>query len=71
MEPSGIVVIVDRHLSEAAQLVAQKGAELAREVGFEAEGLAIADDPDTPVAETIVRVIRHAPCAVVVTRSED
>ena len=80
----------------------RKGAELAREAGFEAEGLAIADDPETPVAGTIVRVlrerdaravvigahghggvsslllgstsrdvIRHAPCPVVVTRSED
>ena len=95
-------VEVDRDLSEAAQRLAQKGAELAREAGFEAEGLAIADDPETPVAETIVRVlrerdaravvigahghggvsslllgstsrdvIRHAPCPVVVTRSED
>lgn len=95
-------VEVDRDLSEAAQLVAQKGADLAGEVGFEGEGLAIADDPDTPVARTIVRVlrerdaravvvgahghggvsslllgstsrdvIRHAPCPVVVTRSED
>src|SRR5829696_6360310 len=52
-------VEVDRDLSEAAQRVARKGAELAREAGFEAEGLAIADDPETPVAETIVRVLRE------------
>jgi nucleotide-binding universal stress UspA family protein len=59
-------VEVDRDLSEAAQRVARRGAELARDAGFEAEGLAIADDPETPVAETIVRVLRERDAQAVV-----
>jgi nucleotide-binding universal stress UspA family protein len=59
-------VEVDRELSEAAQRLAQKGARLARDAGFEADGLAIADDPDTPVAETIVRVVRERGARAVV-----
>jgi len=59
-------VEVDMELSERAQRLARKGAGLAREAGFEAEGLAVADDPDTPVAETIVRVVREREGRVVV-----
>jgi nucleotide-binding universal stress UspA family protein len=50
---------VDRTLSEQAQRLAQQGAAIARQVGFEADGLAIAEDVDTPVSETIVRVARE------------
>jgi nucleotide-binding universal stress UspA family protein len=32
---------------------------MAHDSGFEAEGLAVADDMDTPVAETIVDVARE------------
>jgi nucleotide-binding universal stress UspA family protein len=59
-------VEVDRELSEAARRLAQKGAGLARDAGFEADGLAIADDPDTPVAETIVRVVQERDARAVV-----
>jgi nucleotide-binding universal stress UspA family protein len=47
---------VDDELAERSQKLAQQGAELAREAGFEPEALAVADDVDTPVAETIVSV---------------
>jgi nucleotide-binding universal stress UspA family protein len=50
---------VDQELAERSQLMAQHGAELAREAGFEAEALAVADDADAPVAETIVTVARE------------
>jgi nucleotide-binding universal stress UspA family protein len=47
---------VDEELAERSQMMAQHGAGLAREAGFEAEALAVADDVDMPVAETIVNV---------------
>jgi nucleotide-binding universal stress UspA family protein len=47
---------IERALAEHAQRVAQHGAALAREAGFEAEGLAVADAPSVSVAGTIVRV---------------
>jgi nucleotide-binding universal stress UspA family protein len=50
---------VDEELAERPQMMAQHGAELAREAGFEAEALAVADDADTPAAETIVMVARE------------
>jgi nucleotide-binding universal stress UspA family protein len=52
-------VEVDQELGERSQKLAQQGAELAREGGFEPEALAVADDVDTPVAETIVAVARE------------
>jgi nucleotide-binding universal stress UspA family protein len=50
---------VDQELAERSQMMAQHGAEMAREAGFEAEALAVADDVDTAVAETIVTVARE------------
>ena len=47
----------DRQLYENAQRAAEQGAQLAREVGFaEAEPLVVAEEPEIPVAETIVSV---------------
>jgi nucleotide-binding universal stress UspA family protein len=57
---------IDRAMAERAQRMAQHGAQLAREVGLEADGLAVADDPDVPVAETIVRVARQRDAQAVV-----
>lgn len=56
---------VDNAMYEQAQQTAQKGAALARESGFDAEGLAVADE--ITVAETLVRVAQehHAPAIVV------
>jgi nucleotide-binding universal stress UspA family protein len=51
---------VDRELAASSERLAQKGAGLARDAGFaDAAGLAVADDPDVPVADTIVRVARE------------
>jgi nucleotide-binding universal stress UspA family protein len=47
---------IEEEIAESSQRLAQKGAGLARDAGFEAEGLAVADDVDVPVAETVVRV---------------
>jgi nucleotide-binding universal stress UspA family protein len=48
---------LDRALYERAQRLAQHGAELAKETGLEAEGLAVADD--VTVADTLVRLARE------------
>jgi nucleotide-binding universal stress UspA family protein len=45
---------IEKSMQERAQRLAQKGATLARDAGFDAEGLAVADDVDVPVSETIV-----------------
>jgi nucleotide-binding universal stress UspA family protein len=50
---------IDQELAERSQRLAQQGAELAREAGFDPEALAVADDLDKPVAETIVDVARE------------
>jgi nucleotide-binding universal stress UspA family protein len=57
---------IDRTLAEHAQRMAQHGAGIARAAGFDAEGLAIADEPAVPVAETIVRVARERGAQTVV-----
>lgn len=57
---------VDRTMAERAQRIAQEGARIAGESGFEEpEGLAVADDVDVPVAETIARVARERHAQVV------
>jgi nucleotide-binding universal stress UspA family protein len=50
---------IDEAMHERAQRLAQNGAGLARDAGFEAEGLAVAEDVHVPVAETLVRVARE------------
>ena len=51
---------VDRELAEASARVATRGAEIAREAGFdEPTGTAIADEPDVSVAATLLRVARE------------
>jgi nucleotide-binding universal stress UspA family protein len=55
---------LDHAMHERAQHLAQHGAELARQAGFAAEGLAVADE--VSVAETIVRVARERDAQAVV-----
>jgi nucleotide-binding universal stress UspA family protein len=58
---------VDRELSEQAQRLAQKGAGLARDAGFEApEGLAIAEDAHVPLHETIVAKAKELDAVAIV-----
>jgi nucleotide-binding universal stress UspA family protein len=59
-------VEIDQAMAERAQKLAQQGAERAREAGFQADGLAVAEDVGTPVAETIVNVARERDAAAVV-----
>jgi nucleotide-binding universal stress UspA family protein len=54
-------VRVDRALYEGAQRLARKGAEMAKEAGFEAEGLAVADE--RTVADTLVVVAEERDAA--------
>jgi nucleotide-binding universal stress UspA family protein len=49
-------VEIDEAMQERAQGLAQQGAGLARDAGFKAEGLAVADDPERPVPETLLEV---------------
>jgi nucleotide-binding universal stress UspA family protein len=50
---------IDERASENARRLAQQGADLARELGMDAEGLAVAEDPEITVAETLVRLARE------------
>jgi nucleotide-binding universal stress UspA family protein len=57
---------IDEKLAERSQLMAQHGAELAKAAGFDAEGLAIAEEIDVTIAETIVGVARRRDAQAVV-----
>jgi nucleotide-binding universal stress UspA family protein len=59
-------VEIDQTMAERAQKLAEQGARMAREAGFEADGLAVAEDVDTPIAETIVSVARDREAAAIV-----
>jgi nucleotide-binding universal stress UspA family protein len=47
---------IDRQLYESAQRMAEQGAALAREAGFEVDGLVVAEEVEITIAETIIRV---------------
>lgn len=57
---------VDRRQFEAAQRAAAIAAEQARRLGLDAEPLVVADDPETPVAETLLRVAHERDVAALV-----
>jgi nucleotide-binding universal stress UspA family protein len=59
-------VEIDQTMAARAQKLAEQGARMAREAGFEADGLAVAEDVDTPIAETIVSVARDREAAAIV-----
>jgi nucleotide-binding universal stress UspA family protein len=55
----GTALEIDQHLQERAQRLAEQGAALARDAGFtDPEAVVAADDVETSVAETLVRVAR-------------
>ena len=56
----------DRALYEGAQQAAQRAAAFARALGLEAEGLVVAEDPEIPVAETLLRLARERDAQVIV-----
>jgi nucleotide-binding universal stress UspA family protein len=57
---------IDQQMYERAQQLAQQGAEIAREAGLEAGSLAVAEDPDVPIGDVLVRVARERDAAAVV-----
>jgi nucleotide-binding universal stress UspA family protein len=57
---------IEQSLAERSQELARKGAQLARDAGFDAEGLVVAEDLGVPVAETIVKVLRERDAQAVV-----
>jgi nucleotide-binding universal stress UspA family protein len=57
---------IEGEVKERAQRLAQHGAELARQAGMEAEGLAVADDLDVKVAETLANVAEQRGAAAIV-----
>ena len=57
---------IDEEVKGQAQRVAQHGAELARQAGMEAEGLAVADDVQVTSAGTIVAVAEKRDAAAIV-----
>jgi nucleotide-binding universal stress UspA family protein len=50
---------LDRELYEGAQRTAEQGMRLAREAGLDVEGLAVAEEVEITIAETIVDVARR------------
>ena len=56
---------VDWSIAERAQRLAEHGAALAREAGLDAEGLAVAEEVDVPVPETVVDVAEKRRAAVI------
>ena len=50
---------VDRQLCEDARRMAEQGARLAKEAGLDVEGLAVAEEVEVTIAETIVDVARE------------
>jgi nucleotide-binding universal stress UspA family protein len=57
---------IEQEVKERAQQLAQHGAELARQAGMEAEGLAVADEVEVTIAETIVDVAKKRDAAAIV-----
>jgi nucleotide-binding universal stress UspA family protein len=57
---------IDRAQYAAAQRLAEQGAELARESGLQAQGMAVAEELETTVAQALVRVARDRAAAVIV-----
>ena len=57
---------IDEEVKEQAQRMAQHGAELARQAGMDAEGLAVADEVQVTSAETIVEVAEKRDAAAIV-----
>ncbi len=57
-------VLTDQALSDGARLMADRGAALAAELGFEAEGLTVADE--VTVGRTLVRLAHERDAQVIV-----
>jgi nucleotide-binding universal stress UspA family protein len=56
---------VEQEMAERAQRLAEHGAALAREAGLDAEGLAVAEEVDVPVSDTVVHVAEEHRAATI------
>src|SRR4051794_41281879 len=56
---------VDQAMAERAQRLAEHGALVAREAGLDAVGLAVAEEIDVPVSETVVDVAERRRAAAI------
>jgi nucleotide-binding universal stress UspA family protein len=56
---------VESTMANRARQLAEHGAELAREAGLEAEGLAVAEEVEVPVPDTIVDVAERRGAAAI------
>jgi nucleotide-binding universal stress UspA family protein len=59
------VLDTERSLYEAAVAGAERAAALARELGLDAEPLVVAEEPEIPVDETLVRLARERDAQVI------
>jgi nucleotide-binding universal stress UspA family protein len=57
---------IDEKLAERAQQLAAQGADLARQAGYDAEGLAVAEDIDVPTSDTIASLAKERDAQAVV-----
>jgi nucleotide-binding universal stress UspA family protein len=56
----------ERAQFESAQRAAEQAAEFARQRGLQAAPLVVADDPETPISETLLRIARERNAAAMV-----
>ena len=57
---------IDRAVYEGAQRTARRGADEARAAGFDAEGLAVADEVEVSVADTLLTVAAERDAVAIV-----
>jgi nucleotide-binding universal stress UspA family protein len=57
---------IEDALYERSQRLAEQGAHVAREAGFEAEPLVVADDVEVTIAQTLVNVARERDAQAIV-----
>jgi nucleotide-binding universal stress UspA family protein len=57
---------VERTQFESAQRAAEQAAELARQSGLDAAPLVVADEPETPISETLLRIAKERDAAATV-----
>jgi nucleotide-binding universal stress UspA family protein len=60
---------IDQDMQARGQRLAQHGAEMAREAGLDADGLAVADEATVTIAETLVDLARKRDAAAIVVGS--
>jgi nucleotide-binding universal stress UspA family protein len=57
---------IEDALYERSRRLAEQGAQIAREAGFQAESLVVADEVDVTIAETLVKMARERDAQAIV-----